>query len=307
MMSLLSKHNLPVLTLFAVLSTSSCERQTPAAAAEKPVAPLAPAGRDYWYGGKAELNTYVVEQERYGEIRRAGQVMVFVTEDFSANKQVKLDAAPEGGDRRIPVLKLNMIRRFETGIYDYSIMQSVFTPTDTPGGPARSLKTTTSIQDWCGQLFVQCNAGAEDYRVQSFSYFESEGDTDARLRPGLLEDELWNLIRLNPDALTDKETTVLPSSAYARLRHKPLRPKDAQIGIKRNGAESELLLTYRNIPRRLGIRFETAFPHRILGWEETDNGRLSSRGVLRQTLLNAYWKHNGRADSTLRATLNPGF
>lgn len=305
LISLLFKHNLPALALFAVLSTLSCERQIPAAAA--PLALPMPAGRDYWYGGKAELNTYAVEQERYGEIRRAGQVMVFVTEDFSANKQVKLDAVPEGSDQRAPVLKLNLIRRFETGIYDYSIMQSVFTPTDTSGVATRSLKTTTSIQDWCGQVFVQCNAGAEDYRIQSFSYFESEGDTDTRLRPGLLEDELWTLIRLNPDALADKKTTVLPSVAYARLRHKPLQPEEAQIGIKRNGAESELQLTYRNIPRRLVIRFETAFPHRILGWEETDNGRLSSRGVLRNTLLNAYWQHNGRADSTLRATLNPGF
>lgn len=73
LISLVSKYNLPVLTLFAVLSASSCEWQTPAAAAEKPVAPPTSAGRDYWYGGKAELNTYAVEQERYGEIRRAGQ------------------------------------------------------------------------------------------------------------------------------------------------------------------------------------------------------------------------------------------
>lgn len=79
----------------------------------------------YWYAGKAEISSYNVTQERYGEIRQAEQVNIFVTEDFSASKQVKLDN-PAGGDP-VPVLKLNSIRRFHTGIYDYSIMQSSFT------------------------------------------------------------------------------------------------------------------------------------------------------------------------------------
>ena len=45
----------------------------------------------YWYGGKAELNSYDLKQSRYGQIRNGEAVMVFVTEDFSKSKQVKLD------------------------------------------------------------------------------------------------------------------------------------------------------------------------------------------------------------------------
>ena len=45
----------------------------------------------YWYQGQAELNTYDLEQYRYGEKRNGEAVLIFVTEDFSREKQVKLD------------------------------------------------------------------------------------------------------------------------------------------------------------------------------------------------------------------------
>ena len=46
----------------------------------------------YWYQGKAEINTYALAQFRYGEKREAEAVLIFVTEDFSREKQVKLKA-----------------------------------------------------------------------------------------------------------------------------------------------------------------------------------------------------------------------
>jgi hypothetical protein len=261
--------------------------------------------KDYWNQGKAEISSYAVVQERYGEPREAGQVMVFVTEDFSAKNQVKLDAAPEPGDARVPVLKMNAIRRFQTGIYDYSLMQSVFSPVR--GEEMRTLKTTTTIQDWCGHIFTQCNAGSDGYRVQSFSYFESEGDVDKQVKPDLLEDEIWTRLRINPNSLAAERVMVLPAIFYSRLRHKPLQPQPASIAIEKGDEESTLNLIYADIPRQLSIRFETAFPHRILAWEETDNGRLLSKGALKNTVMDAYWKHNDNASASLRDVLDPGF
>lgn len=261
--------------------------------------------KSYWNQGKAEINSYEVVQERYGEHREAGQVMVFVTEDLSAKKQVKLDSAPEPGDARVPVLKMNAIRRFQTGIYDYSLMQSVFTPVR--GEETRTLKTTATIQDWCGHIFTQCNAGSDGYRVQSFSYFESEGDVDKQVKPDLLEDEIWTRLRINPNSLAAERVMVLPAVFYSRLRHKPLQPQPASIAIEKGDVESTLNLIYSDIPRQLSIRFETAFPHRILAWEETDNGRLLSKGALKNTVMDAYWKHNDNASASLRDALDPGF
>ena len=46
--------------------------------------------KDYWYSGEAELTRYELEQARYGEIHRGDAVLIFVTEDFRTDKQVKV-------------------------------------------------------------------------------------------------------------------------------------------------------------------------------------------------------------------------
>ena len=37
----------------------------------------------YWYDGKAELTSYSLVQNRYGELHKGHAVMVYVSEDFS--------------------------------------------------------------------------------------------------------------------------------------------------------------------------------------------------------------------------------
>jgi hypothetical protein len=82
--------------------------------------------KDYWYSGKAEVSRYQLTQSRYGQSNEGEAVMVFVTEDFLPEKQVKHEADPDMQDTK--VLKLNKIKRFQTGMYDYSMMMSVFSP-----------------------------------------------------------------------------------------------------------------------------------------------------------------------------------
>lgn len=260
---------------------------------------LHPGFKDYWYLGKAEITTYDVQQERYGAIRRAEQINVFVTEDFSRQKQVKLDDPAQAGGDRIPVLKLNALRRFHTGIYDYSLMQSVFTPVD--GSP--TLKTTCSIQDWCGHVFSQYNLHGPEYQVRAFSYFESEGDSDQKVSAAnLLEDELWVRLRLNPDQLPHGKIQLIPSSFYLRMRHKPIVPHPAMVSIQKGQSDNTLSIQYEDIPRLLNIRFEPAPPYRILGWEETDGGKLMSKAERKASVMSPYWsqhdlEHDGLRDS----------
>lgn len=134
---------------------------------------------DYWFNGVAEISSYELQQVRYGEIRQGSAVFVFVTEPFSAAKQVKLDYPENMGEDNIAVLKLNAIRKFNTGIYDYSMMTSVFTPIAIEQYP-HTLKTTTSVQEWCGHTFTQFNLKGNKYEVKEFSYFESEGDINKK-------------------------------------------------------------------------------------------------------------------------------
>ena len=99
--------NLALLLALALAAAqcSSAPPATPEAAA--PAAPLPPAFGSYWFQGKAELTSYTLSQARYGELHPGEAILIFVTEDFSRKKQVKLDDPAAAGADKVPVLKLN--------------------------------------------------------------------------------------------------------------------------------------------------------------------------------------------------------
>ena len=176
---------------------------------------------DYWYTGKAELNSYELKQARYNEIRDGEVVLIFVTEPFSLSKQVKLDRPDNAGKDKVTVMKLNQVRKFNTGIYDYSIVTSTFTPVDTQNHPL-TLKSTTSIQEWCGQTFTQLNLDHKKYNFQQFTYFESTGDEEKQIDAALLEEDLMTRIRINNGQFSVGVPDRLPSTVYSRSSHKNL-------------------------------------------------------------------------------------
>ena len=149
-------------------------------ASETPTTPRSKQFDDYWYNGTGEISSYELKQERYGQVRQGDIVLVFVTEPFSQKKQVKLDRPQNAGSDNVSILKLNNIRKFNTGIYDYSIITSTFTPVELEQHPL-TLKSTTSSQEWCGHTYTQLNLEGSKYRLQEFSYFESEGDKDTNI------------------------------------------------------------------------------------------------------------------------------
>ncbi|HFA50927.1 MAG TPA: hypothetical protein ENJ95_18105 [Bacteroidetes bacterium] len=257
---------------------------------------------DYWFAGEGEINSYDLQQSRYGEMREGEAIMVFVTEDFSKEKQVKLDKPKKAGSDKVPVLKLNYLRRFVTGIYDYSMMQSVFTPIDQAQFP-RSLKATTTSQDWCGHFFLQMNLEGEKYNARSFSYFESEGDQDVKLKADFLEDELWTRIRLDPESIKEGTYEVIPSAFYSRLTHDPPKAKQARIRFEKQETSTSLVLEYLHLDRTLTIGFDPVFPHKILSWTEMQDGKLMSKGTLKGSVKSAYWKQHGNRDEYLREKL----
>ena len=296
---------LPFRLLFGALlcfSLQNCHDSTSPTAnhPQKETPPNLPAADgNYWFQGKAEIARYSVEQERYGEMRTAQQIMVFVTEDFSAAKQVKLDDPAAAGADRVPVLKVNLLRRFVTGIYDYSLMLSVFTPFDQQQ-PKPSLKVTTTVQDWCGHVFSQFNRTDSSFLAQTFSYFETEGDQKEEVKADMLEDEVWTLLRLNPAVFADRKATVVPSSIFLRLRHKKLAAENARCIVANEGSTSTLHLKFEKTDRQLDIHFETAFPHRILGWQETVDQKLVSRGKLENISMQQYWSEHDNQHEPLR-------
>lgn len=270
-------------------------------------APTVDAARfgKYWYQGKAELTRYKLDQARYGEMHPGEAVLIFVTEPFLPDKQVKL----ERGDpsKGISVLKLNFVRKFFTGIYPYSLMTSTFTPVDF--ARTRTLKVASESQEWCGQTFTQLNLRNGRYAGLLRSYFEDEGDREFGFAPAWLEDELWTRIRLAPATLPVGTVEIVPGLQYTRLWHKDVRPEKAEATLRSERNENVYTLDYAAIPRKLVIRFEREFPYKIVSWEETQPGAfdgspvLTTKAVATGSLYLDYWRRHGNADAHFRKEL----
>lgn len=275
---------------------------------------LSQAFKNYWYNGEAELSRFKLEQARYGEKHKGEAVLIFVTEDFLTKKQVKHEKGD--GKNATNVLKLNKIKRFETGLYDYSMMMSVFTPVKRNKYP-HSLKITTSSQDWCGHAYLQMNNREDQYHWQGFSYFQDEVHEDYKTETTWLEDEVWTLIRLAPETLPTGNVQMLPGTLFKRLRHRKLVPEKAEIqqmayqGDQFSGKDLMAYeIHYPAIPRTLTIIYEKAFPHRIAGWLDQhpsgfgdDAKQLETKAVRTKTIQTDYWNKHGLKDSTLRKEL----
>ncbi len=261
---------------------------------------------DYWYQGEAELTSYELEQARYGELHDGHAVLIFVSEDFSRKKHVKLDNPQEAGDDKVNILKLNATKKFTTGIYPYSMMSSVFTPIQGDGFP-RTLKVTTSSQEWCGHTFTQINLNRDKYKVEMHSYFEREGDQNVKLEGVMLEDEVWTAIRLAPNSLPIGKTRMIPGTMYQRLGHEELAVQQVETSMtEQEGDLMTYSITYPDHQRTLRIHFNKSFPHEIEGWEETTtsrSGELTTIARKKKRIMLDYWSHNNVADLPLRADL----
>lgn len=258
--------------------------------------------KEYWYNGEAELNTYHLQQLRYGEMRTGKAVLIYVTEDFSKSKHVKLDDPEKNWEDKVSVLKLNNLRRFVTGIYDYSMMESVFTPVDLAQHP-HTLKTTTTSQDWCGHTFTQLNYEHGKYRVRQFSYFETEGDEEFKVQADMLEDEIWTRLRIQPFSLVTDAIDLLPGTFFTRFTHQKLAPKKARIRLEQTAQLNRLVVEYLHLDRSLIIGFEPQFPYKVLMWEEYQDGKLLSKGELLESLKAPYWTLHDNDDLPLRDSL----
>ena len=258
--------------------------------------------KDYWYSGTAEITSYSLMQERYGEIREGTAVNIFVTEDFLPDAQVKANNASE---ENISVMKLNQMKNFNTGIYPYSIMTSTFSPIATKEHP---LKITNSVQEWCGQVYMQLNT-RDDFEIESHSYFQGEADQKLSLPKTYLENELWNLIRINPEELPTGDVMIIPSFEYLRLRHKEIKEHNAFASLKQGDSITIYTLNYPDLQRQLMLFFSSTFPYEIEKWEEVnaadqnDTLRLKTTATKLKSIKSDYWTKNRNENLNLRDSL----
>jgi hypothetical protein len=242
-----------------------------------------------------------LKQPRYGTVRTGTSVLIFVTEDFSDTLRVKADPGKHPASDVYPVLKLDAVRGFSTGIYDYNVMTSAFLRV-APGWPVA--KISFSSQEWCGHVWHQVVPRGGKLAGLFHSYFDGEADgTDDLALPkdGVFEDALPVLLRgWNGDYLEPGESRAvpfLPSLLWARLNHKPLAWTKATIARAANtrpvtvpaGRFDATAYTVETADgRKLGFEIESASPHRLIRQTGPDGEELTLKGSTRLP----YWQLN---------------
>lgn len=318
-----STHRLP---LFSLRTASLLTALLLAGSLLPSPAPAAGPGAAFlkhWKSGLAELSSYSVDTRRYGEARAGEAVLVFVYEEVDDRTRIKVESDRVPPARRVPVLKLNHLLKFNTGIYDYSVMTSVFA--GLPGGPGVSRpfeprKVSFTSQEWCGHVYQQVLPRKEGLVSTIHSYFEAEGDSTSVIPwpakgPGAggsvhYEDELPILVReLDGELLPSGgglDILLVPSLWERRKRHAPLAPVPARLtkgGVETRKAPGGLRKAVKWTLVREGQTMdywvEAESPRRLLGW---DDGR-GEKGEIRATVRKTYWNLNGNRDAGLRKEL----
>jgi hypothetical protein len=253
----------------------------------------------YWHDGKAELSGYRLTVSRYGQERTGRCVMIYVTEPFSSSKYVKLDAPSQNPKDAIDVLKLNLVRDFPTGIYDYNTMISTFVRTD----DLAPVKISFTSAEWCGHVYEELLFDAKKIRGHYFSYFEGEsGPVEIdRVQDGIAEDNLFILLRgLRGEFLRPgKKMSVplLPSVFASRLSHESLDWTRATIERLEKTTTIEVPAgTFETIVYKIGtgsnrdgtFYIEKDYPHRIVRWQLPPD----VRGELTGSERLQYWRLN---------------
>ncbi len=279
------------------------EAENESAKEKLPKKPLSKEFKSYWYAGDAEITSYKLEQARYGEIREGKAVLIYVTEPFLPDVQVKADGS---NPSNIPVLKLNKTKKYLTGIYPYSIMSSTFYPVH---DNQHALKTSLSVQEWCGHVYSQLN-NRKTFEFTSHSYFEGEADQKLDLDKALLENEIWNKVRINPNSLPKGEISIIPSLEYFRVQHHAVQAYAAIAALQTKDGISTYTIDYKDTKRKLTLTFSSEFPYEIQSWEEefisgygSNAKTFVSKGTRLKTLKTPYWRQNSNKYVGLRDSL----
>lgn len=256
-----------------------------------------------WGDGQAELAGYDLTMPRYGQPRAGAAVTIFVTEPFSKSLRVKADPGKHPASDETPVMKLNLVRDYPTGVYDYNEMLSAFV--DVPSG--LPLKISFSRQEWCGHIYQQVLFDPAKIRVTSHSYFDGEADQQLEMPlagGAIAEDALLLIARgFAKPAVAPGETKSLPMmSALGTLKgaQGPVRftggklsrsAKPVKVTVPAGTFDADLWTATLGPADKREIWVERGGEGRILKWQSTSG----EKAELIRSARMKYWELNSPA------------
>ena len=253
--------------------------------------------------GRAEVNGYTLIQPRYGQLRHGHAVMIFVTEPFSRARGVKVDRYEPNNVDHFIALKLNHLRHFQTGVYDYSLMTSVFSE---PAAGMRTHKVAFGAQEWCGLTWETTRWLSDSPQLRIESYFDGESSTTELQDAGESEDAIWILARgllSGGPGHQGLGSPVVGNAATRRLKHLPAQSHDAHFKWKGKakrlvpaGEFDVRIAEWTRADRvRCTIDIEITPPYRVVSCacDDGEAGRLTGSKRL------AYWEKSKLKDEEL--------
>ncbi|MCB9475429.1 MAG: hypothetical protein H6685_01055 [Deltaproteobacteria bacterium] len=274
----------------------------------------------YWGDGNAELTGYQLTYPRYGQLRHGTAVSIFVTEDFSTSRRVKVEKGQVPDTDILPVLKQNLVKDFQTGIYDYNLMTQSFAATQAVDSrPAGALvKSVFSAQEWCGNVYHETIYGASQMERQYRSYFSGETKPPYRSEypaDAVIEEQVPTLVRelFGRRLAAGESMTVpyLPSAERARLSHKEMAWTTAKIthvkGRKRVKTPAGLYISeqWTIEPKgwpTMNYFLDYQYPRTIVKWEGEDGEVALMTGTARLP----YWKMHDEGDEKMLEKIGLG-
>ncbi len=258
------------------------------------------------FSGKAEIATYKLDRARYDSNHPGKAILIFVSEPFLWKKQ-QVKADNPKGKSTVNVLKMNRIDRFTTGVYDYSMYTSVFTPIES-FSPVYPMKVTFSSQDWCGQAFAQINNDA-GFRYRHFSYFQNEGDEQKSVDYSIIEDNIMNLCRISDTLLPAGDFQIIPSLTYLRTAHQKFQSYAAHGSIDRTDSIVYYNYEIPELKRNVRLKLDPQNNNQILSWTESYptifDGKIRTSTYRLQSILKTdYWNFNSPKNVEMRKQLN---
>ena len=183
----------------------------------------------------------------------------------------------------------------------------------TPANGAPTLKLSTTVQEWCGQIYSQLNRRADGLHVLMHSYFQDDADQKVVLPKSSLEDGLWSQIRIDPSRIEEGARDMVPGLAFLLMRHKAFRAYPAVV-TRTAEAQTDLVdapvtalaVEYPPLSRTLVIYYEPEFPFVIRAWEESE-GPFRTTAVRTNAIIDDYWSHHGADDESYRDALGLRF
>lgn len=279
----------------------------PARAELDPATRFADGFWKHWGDGRAELASYDLTYARYGAARTGTAVAIFVTETFTHSQRVKADPGNHPETDTYPVMKLNLVEDFPTGIYDYNLMTSTFVALVERDGHPRGhvTKVSHSMQEWCGHAWIQWTAHPDELRWTSHSYFDGEADQQTSYAlpdGGVTEDAvlLWARELAGPFLAPGTSATrpLFTAAKQVRTRHRDPEWTDVtfhraaevtSITVPAGSFDVEERWILRDGREQWRVWTEAAAPHRIVKWTNV-------HGQTAELVASArlpYWELNG--------------